>query len=93
MTIGAPAITTRQSTQHGHQNKTAYRVDNYQLSKHVYMWHFTVFTVFNTLWTNMFIISSILTVAEGGSIGIYDVVSSSARGRALVDLRELFTMY
>ena len=41
----------------------------------------------------MFIISSSLTVAEGGSIGIYDVVSSSARGRALVDLHEIFAIY
>ena len=37
---------------------------------------FTVFTVFNTLWTHMLISSSILTVAEGGSNDIYDVVSS-----------------
>ena len=29
-----------------------------------------------TLWTHMFIISSILTVAEGGSNDIYEVVSS-----------------
>ena len=35
-----------------------------------------LFTVFNTLWTPMFIVSSILTVAEGGSNDIYHVVSS-----------------
>ena len=29
-TFRAPAITTRQSTQHGRQNKKAYRVNNYQ---------------------------------------------------------------
>jgi len=40
------------------------------------IWHFTVFTVLNTLWTHKFIISSILTVAEGGSNDIYDGVSS-----------------
>ena len=57
------------------------------------MWHFTVLIVFNTLWTHMLIISSILTVAEGGINDIYDVVNSWARGRALVDLRELFAMY
>ena len=34
-----------------------------------------------------------LTVAEGGSNDIYDVVSSKARGRSVVDLRELFAMY
>jgi len=41
----------------------------------------------------MLIISSILTVAEGGINDIYDVVNSWARGRALVDLRELFAIY
>ena len=41
----------------------------------------------------MFIISSILTVAEGGSNDIYDVVSSLARGRVVVDLREIFPIY
>jgi len=41
----------------------------------------------------MFIISSILTVTDGGSNDIYHVVSSKARGRALVDLREIFAMY
>ena len=46
------------------------------LIKHVYMWPSTVFTVFYTLWTLMSITSSILTVAEGGSNDIYDVVSS-----------------
>jgi len=30
VTLRAPAITTRQSTQHGRQNKKAYRVNNYQ---------------------------------------------------------------
>jgi len=49
------------------------------------MWPFNVFTVINTLWTHMFIIYSIVTVAEGGSNDIYDVVSSWERGRALVD--------
>ena len=28
--LRAPAITTRQGTQHGHQNKKAYRDNNYQ---------------------------------------------------------------
>jgi len=37
VTLCAPVITTRQSTQHGRQNKKAYQVNNYQLSKHVYM--------------------------------------------------------
>ena len=42
----------------------------------------------------MFIISSILTVAEGGRNDIYDDVSIQARGRgALVDLRDIFAMY
>ena len=41
----------------------------------------------------MFIISSILTLTEVGSNDIYDVASSWARGRALVDLREICTMY
>ena len=36
----------------------------------------------------MFLISSIVTVAEGGSNDIYDVVSSYARGRTHVDLPE-----
>ena len=57
------------------------------------MWHFIVFTSFNTLWTHLFIISSILTVTEGGSNDIYDVVNSKARGRAVVDLREIFAIY
>ena len=34
------------------------------------------FIVFNTLWTHKCMISSILTVTEGGSNDIYDVVSS-----------------
>ena len=38
----------------------------------------------------MFIISSNLTIAEGGSNDMYDVVSE---GRALAYLRELFAMY
>ena len=38
----------------------------------------------------MFIISSILTVVEGVSYAVYDVISSYARGRAVVDLLELF---
>ena len=33
VTFRAPAITTRQSTQHGRQNKKAYRVNNSQSSK------------------------------------------------------------
>ena len=41
----------------------------------------------------MFIISSSVTVAEGGSNDIYDDVSSKARDRAVVDLREIFAMY
>ena len=41
----------------------------------------------------MFIISSNLTLAEGIINAIYDVVSSYARARALVDLREIFAMY
>ena len=41
----------------------------------------------------MFIISSILTLTEGSSNDVYDVVSSYARGRALVDLREIFAIY
>jgi len=35
-----------------------------------------LFSVFNTISTHMFIISSIFIVAEGGSNGIYDIVSS-----------------
>ena len=38
----------------------------------------------------MFIIFSILTVAEGGSSDIYNVVSSEAKGRVVVDLHEIF---
>ena len=30
VTLRAPVITTRQSTQHDRQNKNVYRVDNYQ---------------------------------------------------------------
>ena len=30
VTLRTPAITTRQGTQHGRQNKKAYRVNNYQ---------------------------------------------------------------
>jgi len=41
----------------------------------------------------MYLISSILTVTGGGSNDIYDVVSSYARGRAFVDLREIFAIY
>jgi len=33
VTLRAPAITTRQSTQHGRQNKKAYRVNNYKITK------------------------------------------------------------
>ena len=35
----------------------------------------------------------IVTVANGGSNDIYDGVSSEARDRALVDLREIFAIY
>jgi len=41
----------------------------------------------------MFINSSILTVAEGNYMTLYDVVSCKARGRAVVDLREIFAIY
>jgi len=41
----------------------------------------------------MLIISSIFTVAESGSNDIYEVVISYARGRALVELREIFPIY
>ena len=34
---------------------------------------FIVLTVFSTIFTHMFIISSILTVAEGGSNDIHDI--------------------
>jgi len=37
VTLHAPAITTWQSTQHGCQNKKAYRVNDYQYSNHEYM--------------------------------------------------------
>ena len=37
---------------------------------------FHCFTVFNTLWSHKFILSNILSVAEGGSNDIYDFVSS-----------------
>jgi len=40
------------------------------------MWHYTVFTMCNTLCTHMFIISSMLTVAESGSNVMYEVISS-----------------
>jgi len=40
------------------------------------MWKLTVSTVFNTRWTPVFIISSILTVAEGGSNDNYNIVRS-----------------
>jgi len=30
VTLRASSITTRQSTQHGHQNKKGYRVNNYE---------------------------------------------------------------
>ena len=39
-------------------------------------YHIYIYTVFNTLWSHKFIISSILSVAEGGSNDIYDFVSS-----------------
>jgi len=41
----------------------------------------------------MFIISSILPVTDGGSNDIYDVVSSKASGRAVVDLRVTFAIH
>jgi len=41
----------------------------------------------------MFIISSILTVVEGSSNDNNDVVSCKARGRAVVDLHEIFAIY
>jgi len=41
----------------------------------------------------MFIISSIVKVAEGGSNDIDDAVSSWTRGRAHVDLRGIFAIY
>ena len=58
------------------------------------MWNLTVFIVFNTLWTYIFIISSIFTVAEDGINDIYDVVSSWERGsKSVIDLREIFAIY
>jgi len=53
VTIRAPVITTRQSTHDGRQNNKAHRVNNYQYSKHKYLWKPTVFTVLNTMWTHM----------------------------------------
>jgi len=52
-------------------------------------------TPFEHIWkkTNMFIISSILTVVEGSSNDNNDVVSCKARGRAVVDLHEIFAIY
>jgi len=35
VTLRAPVIATLQNTQHGRQNKKAYRVNNYQKSKHL----------------------------------------------------------
>ena len=37
MTLCATVLATQQSTQHCRQNKKAFRVNNYQWSKHVYM--------------------------------------------------------
>ena len=42
-------------------------------NQNIYSIEFIVFTVFSTIFTHMFIISSILTVAEGGSNDIYDI--------------------
>ena len=42
-------------------------------NQNIYSVKFIVFTVFSTMFTHMFIISSILTVAEGGSNDIYDI--------------------
>ena len=75
MTLRAPAITTQQSTQHGRRKRrTGLTITN---SKKMYICEISLFffTVY-TLWTPMFINSSILTVAEGGSNDIYDVVCS-----------------
>jgi len=40
----------------------------------------------------MLIISTILSVAEGGSNDIYDIVRIYERCRVVVDLREIFTI-
>jgi len=51
-----------------------WKIDVYIISTLVTCYCF--FTVFNTFWTHMFIISSLLTVAEGDINAIYDDVSS-----------------
>ena len=76
MILPAPVITRRQSTQHGRQNKKAYWVKNYQQSKHVYLGKLIVSTLLNTLWNRILIMTFILTVANGGSYDVYDIVSS-----------------
>ena len=67
MTLCEPVITTRQSTRHGHRNKIITNSQNMYICENS-----PFFTVSNPLWTHMFIISSILTIAEGGSNDIYD---------------------
>ena len=45
-------------------------------SQNMYICHISLFLQYSTPFEHMFIISTILTVAEGGSNVIYDVVSS-----------------
>ena len=45
-----------------------------------------------TSFEHMFIISNILKVKNGDSNDIYDIVSNEARGRAVVDLREVLAI-
>ena len=47
---------------------------------HAYMWTLIVFTIFNTP-LNTYIIVSVLTVAEVGSYGIFDILTK--RGEEL----------
>jgi len=79
VTLLASALTIRQSTQHGHKNKKAYRVNNLKIitnSQNLYICDISLFLQYLTPLEHMFIISSILTVAEGSSNNIYDVVNN-----------------
>ena len=62
-------------------------------SQNMYICDNSLLLQYLTLFEHIYLSFLVLTVAEGGSNDIYDVVSIKAKGRALVDLCEIFAIY
>ena len=81
-------IPRRQSKQHGHQNKKAYRV-KFTNSQYV---KFLVSTLLNTHLKTYLDTYYYVDIADGGGNDSYAIVSSKYRVKAVADLSEMFTI-